>query len=86
MALYRSDTDLSTYNKLNLDEEVSYELSWHFNKMLHAQKCVKSNFENYKSHTNSNDINNNFYAKVSKTSNDHFNSSSAHRTKSGTWP
>jgi hypothetical protein len=85
---YRSDIDLSTLHKANIDEEVSYKLSWHFSNKTN-QQCTKTNFDNFRSRScsssNSNDINNNFYTKVSNL-NAQFNSTSIHRGKSGTWP
>lgn len=78
---FRSDIDLSKLHKNKLDQEMSYGLSWHYNRMLLAQQ---SSLERNKK--NNNDDNNNLYTKASELNDDLFNCLMPHRGKSGTWP
>lgn len=94
---YSSDIDLSSLHKANnVDNEVPYELSWHFNNKMHLhshkhkkseQTSSNSSRKNVNDHTENqikHDVNNNFHAKAFKIKDDNFYS--MHRGKSGTWP
>ena len=77
---FRSDIDLSKLHKNKLDQEMSYGLSWHYNRMLLSQqRSLEKNKMN-------NDDNNNLYTKASELNDDLFNCLMPHRGKSGTWP
>mgnify|MGYP003546627199 FL=1 len=94
---YSSDIDLSSLHKANnIDAEVPYELSWHFNNKMHLHShkhkksehisrnsSTKTDNDHIKSQTK-HDVNNNFHAKAFKIKDDNFYS--MHRGKSGTWP
>lgn len=90
---YSSDIDLSSLHKANnIDAEVPYELSWHFNNKMHLHSHKHKKSEHISSKVSSNDtknqtkhdVNNNFQPKAFKIKEDNFYS--MHRGKSGTWP
>jgi hypothetical protein len=78
---FRSDIDLSKLHKNKLDQEMSYGLSWHYNRMLLSQQSSLN-----RNKTKNNDDNNNLYTKASELNDDLFNCLMPHRGKSGTWP
>lgn len=87
---YSSDIDLSSLHKTkNMDADVSYDLSWHFNNKMHLNSYKNDQLNNnnaggtQKTQTK-HDVNNNFYAKAFRSNDDNFYS--LHRGKSGTWP
>lgn len=86
---FRSDIDLSKLHRNRImDEEISYGLSWRYNRMLNSHKSVNTNLDNnVKNRSNHNDKNNNPRVKGSSSlSNDNFDILPPHREKSGTWP
>jgi hypothetical protein len=85
---FRSDIDLSKLHKSKMDQEMSYGLSWHYNRMLmQQQQEYKADLERIKNNKlKSNDVNNNFNTKATEMSDDLFNCLMPHRGKSGTWP
>lgn len=85
---FRSDIDLSKLHKSKMDQEMSYGLSWHYNRMLMQQEYnAKVDLERSKNNKNkSNDVNNNFHTKATELNDDLFNCLMPHRGKSGTWP
>lgn len=88
---FRSDIDLSKLHKSKMDQEMSYGLSWHYNRMLLSQLQQQQRYNakkdlESKSSKKSNDFNNNFHTKAPEFDDDLLNCLMPHRGKSGTWP
>lgn len=83
---FRSDIDLSKLHKSKMDQEMSYGLSWHYNRMLLSQQQYNTKKDLEKVKNSKNDVNNNFHTKAPELSDDLFSNLMPHRGKSGTWP
>lgn len=85
---FRSDIDLSKLHKSKMDQEMSYGLSWHYNRMLLSQQYQQDLHEKATKNSSKkkNDVNNNFHTKAYDLTNDLFDCLMPHRGKSGTWP